>query len=98
MHFSNITLEVVTPTREVLSRRVDSVTLTGELGEMQALPGHRTLLTSLRSGRLVYETEQHSESYHVSGGFAEILADRVVVLADDCRSLEETETVPNEAS
>jgi len=84
MGVRKLVLEIVTPTREVLSREVDSVTLTGDLGELQALPGHCALLTSLKPGRLVWEMGFVSETYHVTGGFAEVSADQVIVLADDC--------------
>ncbi|MBN1945117.1 MAG: ATP synthase F1 subunit epsilon [Bradymonadales bacterium] len=84
MSAGKLILEIVTPTREVLRREVDAVTLTGALGELQALPGHRALLTSLRPGRLVWEMGFLIESYQVEGGFAEVLPDRVTVLADEC--------------
>jgi F-type H+-transporting ATPase subunit epsilon len=86
---SRIQLEVVTPVKEILSLKVDAVTLPGELGEMQALPMHQPLLTSLRPGRLVWFSRNESKAYQITGGFAQVLADRVVVLADECTPISE---------
>ena len=74
-------LEVVTPSRRVVEAEVDEVRLPGALGEMGVLPGHIPLLTSLAAGTLTYFTGSTVVKYAVRGGFAEVLPDRVTVLA-----------------
>jgi len=74
-------LEIVTPSRRVVEVEVDEVRLPGALGEMGVLPGHIPLLTSLAAGPLTYFDGATSTRYAVQGGFAEVLPDRVTVLA-----------------
>jgi F-type H+-transporting ATPase subunit epsilon len=74
-------LEIVTPTRRVVEVEVDEVRLPGALGEMGVLPGHIPLLTSLAAGPLTYFDGSTVVKYAVQGGFAEVLPDRVTVLA-----------------
>ena len=74
-------LELVTPERLVLSEEVDEVRVPGTLGELGVLPGHTPLLTSLGTGPLSYFRGSSSHRLAVQGGFAEVLPDRVSVLA-----------------
>ena len=74
-------LEIVTPSRRVVEVAVDEVRLPGVLGEMGVLPGHIPLLTSLAAGPLTYFDGSTVVRYAVQGGFAEVLPDRVTVLA-----------------
>ena len=74
-------LEIVTPSRRVVEVAVDEVRLPGVLGEMGVLPGHIPLLTSLAAGPLTYFDGSNVVRYAVQGGFAEVLPDRVTVLA-----------------
>lgn len=74
-------LEVVTPRRRLLSADVAEVRIPGVLGEMGILPGHTPLLTSLGTGPLTYFEGPSPELLAVQGGFAEVLPDRVTVIA-----------------
>jgi F-type H+-transporting ATPase subunit epsilon len=74
-------LELVTPQRRMLSEEVDEVRLPGSLGELGVLPGHTPLLTSLGTGVLSYYQGSRQTRLAVQGGFAEVLPDRVTVLA-----------------
>jgi len=79
---ARIRLELVTPTQRVLDIEVDEVRLPATLGEMGVLPGHTPLLTSLGVGALTYSNAGKEQALAVSKGFAEVLDDRVTVLAD----------------
>ena len=74
-------LEIVTPSRRVVEVEVDEVRLPGALGEMGVLPGHIPLLTALAAGPLTYYDGSAVTRYAVKGGFAEVLPDRVTILA-----------------
>ena len=74
-------LEIVTPSRRVVEVEVDEVRLPGALGEMGVLPGHIPLLTSLAAGPLTYFEGSNVTKYAIRGGFAEVLPDRVTILA-----------------
>jgi F-type H+-transporting ATPase subunit epsilon len=75
-------LEVVTPLCRVLEAQVDEVELPGDLGALGVLPGHTPLLTALGIGTLTYRGRGGGGKMVVAGGFAEVLPDRVTILAD----------------
>jgi F-type H+-transporting ATPase subunit epsilon len=81
MMSQRLRLELVTPERLVLSEEVDEVRVPGTLGELGVLPGHTPLLTSLGTGPLSYFQGSSGRSLAVQDGFAEVLPDRVTVLA-----------------
>jgi F-type H+-transporting ATPase subunit epsilon len=74
-------LEIVTPSRRLLDEAADEVRLPGALGELGVLPGHTPLLTALGTGAVSYFQGAQMRQLAVQGGFAEVLPDRVTVLA-----------------
>ncbi|QLA15183.1 F0F1 ATP synthase subunit epsilon [Desulfolutivibrio sulfoxidireducens] len=75
-------LEVVTPERLVLAKSVDYVGAPGLLGEFGILPGHVPFLSALGIGSLLYKLGGKNYYVFLSGGFAEISGDKVMVLAE----------------
>ncbi|MEX0878650.1 MAG: ATP synthase F1 subunit epsilon [Thermoanaerobaculia bacterium] len=75
-------LLVVTPERKVVETEADEVELPGAEGYLGILPGHTALITLLKTGVLSYRRAGRSQAFAVSSGFAEIVNDRVSVLAD----------------
>lgn len=75
-------LEIVTPDRKVLSEPVDYVGAPGVVGEFGVLPNHIPFLSALGIGNLYYKVGGKSHYVFVAGGFAEVGADKVTVLAD----------------
>ena len=86
-----IQLVIVTPERRLLSESVVEVTLPGADGELGVLPGHAPLITELGIGELRYRAAGGtlSEPIAVIRGFAEVLPDRVTVLAETAELAEE---------
>lgn len=84
-----ITLEVVTPERLVVSEPVDEAVLPGAEGYFGVLPGHAPLLAQLGTGELEYRKGASRGWLAVSGGFAEVLSDRISVMAENCERAEE---------
>jgi F-type H+-transporting ATPase subunit epsilon len=84
-----INLEIVTPERLVLSETVDSVILPGSEGSFGVLPSHAPFLTRLAPGQIEYGVAGQTRYLAVSGGFVEVLRDRVSVLAETCELAEE---------
>ena len=78
---SKIDLEIVTPERRLAAQEVDEIVLPGSEGSFGVLPGHAPLLASLGIGELVYRSGSETSRLAVSGGFVEVLPDRVSVLA-----------------
>jgi len=79
---SAIQFEVVTPEKRLVAETVDEVVLPGILGYLGVLPRHAPLLTRLGIGEVMYRAGGARRYLALSGGFAEVLPDRVIVLAD----------------
>ena len=79
----NIRLEVVTPEKYVVDEEVEIAVAPGSLGEFGVLIGHTPFLTTLKAGEMHYTDASGAQRYvFVSGGFAEALPDKVIVLAE----------------
>jgi len=79
-------LEIVTPSRKLLSKEVSELIAPGYLGEFGVLPGHTEFLTVLRPGEMTYKMGSETESYAVGRGYAEVLPDKTTVLVDTAES------------
>jgi F-type H+-transporting ATPase subunit epsilon len=79
---NKINLTVVTRDRKIVDVQADEVVLPASDGELGVLPGHTPLLATLRIGPLRYRTGARVERLVISWGFAEVLPDRVIVLAE----------------
>jgi F-type H+-transporting ATPase subunit epsilon len=95
---TKIKLDVVTPDRHLLSEVVDEVTLPGSEGYLGILPGHLPLLTTLGIGVMSYHKGTAKFIFSVSGGFVEVLPDRVIVMADTLERPEEIDVARAQAS
>ncbi len=84
-----INLEIITPERKVLSEAVEEVIVPGLEGELGILPQHTPLISQLKTGVLTYRQGSEKRSVHVSGGFVEVLPERVSVLSDVAERPEE---------
>jgi F-type H+-transporting ATPase subunit epsilon len=74
--------DLVSPERSLVSRQVTEVRIPGAEGDLTAMAGHAPLITTLRPGILHVESAEGSDEYAVTGGFAEINAEGVSVLAE----------------
>lgn len=81
--------EIVTAERVVYSDDVDIVIAPGIQGQMGILPSHAPLMTMLQPGELVVRKDGEETAMFVSGGFLEVMQDRVTVLADVAERAEE---------
>ncbi len=84
-----IELSVVTPDKQVVKESVDSVTFPGKRGYLGILPGHAPLLTELTIGEIDYTLHGAHHFLAVCWGFAEVLPDRVIVLAQTAERAED---------
>ena len=75
-------LEIVTPQKRVLEADVDSVTVPTASGEAGILPNHAPLVSALKPGILSYTSRGTSDKIAITGGFVEVNANKVAVLAD----------------
>lgn len=85
----SIELQVVTPQRHVLQETVLAIEIPGKEGYLGILPGHAPLITELGIGILAYRTASATRYLTVIEGYAEVLPDRVIVLAEISEKAEE---------
>ena len=78
---TSLELQIVTPDRLILKEQVDEVEIPGSDGYFGVLPGHTPLLASLAVGELWYRKGQEKTYISLAFGFAEVLPDRVTILA-----------------
>jgi F-type H+-transporting ATPase subunit epsilon len=80
---ANFDLKVLSPSRTVASVKASAVTLPGTLGYMTILPDHAGMVAELDQGEVTIQTAEAAvERYFVSGGYVEVEANRVTLLAD----------------
>ena len=85
-----IQFEIVTPERVVLKEEITQITLPTKMGEITVLPNHIPLVASLLPGVVhVKKKDGEDEIMSISGGFLEVLKDKVVILADTAERAEE---------
>lgn len=74
--------DLVSPERSLASLKVAEVGLPGAEGDMTVLPDHAPVITTLRPGVVRMTGPEGTQRYAVTGGFAEITASGVSVLAE----------------
>lgn len=79
---ARMSLNIVTAESETYSGGVDYVTAPGADGELTVLPSHAALMTTLEPGEMRFGVDGEEQAIMVTGGFMEVLADNVTVLAD----------------
>ena len=78
---TQIDLQIVTPDRLIVHEQVDEVQIPGAEGYFGVLPGHTPFLAALAVGEMWYRKGQDKTFLVLAGGFAEVLPDRVTILA-----------------
>ena len=79
-----VAFELVSPDRLLMSVEADAVAIPGMEGDFGVLPGHAPVISALRAGIIEVEGAADSpDRIYIAGGFAEISADRLVVLAEE---------------
>jgi F-type H+-transporting ATPase subunit epsilon len=78
---SHLQLQIVSADRSLVKEWVDEVEIPGADGYFGVLPGHTPLLALLGAGELWYRQGQEKHYLAIAFGFAEVLPDRVTVLA-----------------
>jgi F-type H+-transporting ATPase subunit epsilon len=95
---THIDLQIVTPERRIVQEQVDEVEIPGSEGYFGVLPGHTPMLASLAVGELWYRKGQEKFFLSIAFGFAEVLPDRVTILARIAERAEEISVERAEAA
>ena len=93
-----IQLEVVTPERLVVNDAAEYIEIPGRSGYLGILPGHAPLITELAVGSISYTKAGQTKRLAVAWGFAEVLQDKVTILAETAEKAEEIDTARAEAA
>jgi F-type H+-transporting ATPase subunit epsilon len=83
MAAEKIAFDLVSPEKLLLSAKADMVTVPGTEGYMGVMAGHAATVTTLRAGMIDVQADGKDERYFIRGGFAEINATKITVLADE---------------
>jgi len=75
-------LEIVTPEKKVVDTAASEVQIPGKNGYLGILPGHAPLITELAVGEITFRAGAEEQRLAVAWGFAEVLPDRVTILAE----------------
>lgn len=78
----NFQLEIVTPEKRVVDTAAEEVQIPGKNGYLGILPGHAPLITELSVGELKYRAGGNEQRLALVWGFAEVLPDKVTILAE----------------
>jgi len=75
-------LEIVTPEKKVVETRAEEAQIPGKNGYLGIMPGHAPLITELSVGEIAYRENSSEQRLAVAWGFAEVLPDKVTILAE----------------
>ena len=75
-------LEIVTPSRLLVKDAAEEAQIPGLSGYLGILPGHAPLLTELGVGAITYKSNGATHTLALAWGFAEVLPDKVTILAE----------------
>lgn len=75
-------LEIVTPEKKVVETAAEEIQIPGKNGYLGILPGHAPLITELSVGEVKYRENSTEQRLAVAWGFAEILPNKVTILAE----------------
>ncbi len=95
---SHLDLQIVTPERMIVQEQVDEVQIPGVEGYLGVLPGHTPLLAALAVGELWYRKGAEKTYLSIAFGFAEVLPDRVTILARLAERADEIDVARAEAA
>jgi F-type H+-transporting ATPase subunit epsilon len=84
-----LNFEIVTPEKLLVQEEADMVEATGELGEFGILPGHIKFLTTIGIGEIRYMKDGKTRHIATSGGFGEVIEDKITFLVDTAEFAEE---------
>ena len=84
-------LEIVTPEKMVVRDVAEEMQIPGKDGYLGVLPGHAPLITELAVGEITYRNANITHHLAVAWGFAEVLPDKVTILAETAERADEVD-------
>jgi F-type H+-transporting ATPase subunit epsilon len=93
-----IQLEIVTPEKLVVNTTATEVQIPGKGGELGILPGHAPLITEIAVGEISYRSGGEQKRISVAWGFAEVLPEKVTILAETAERAEDIDVARAQAA
>ncbi len=91
-------LEIITAESQVYSDHVDLVVAPGIDGQLGILPHHAPLMTMLQPGEVLVRKDGDDTFLAVTGGFLDVMGNKVTILADACERSEEIDEARAQAA
>jgi F-type H+-transporting ATPase subunit epsilon len=91
-------LEIVTPEKLVVKEAAEEAQIPGKSGYLGILPGHAPLITELGVGEITYRASGQTKHLSVAWGFAEVLPEKVTILAETAEKPEEIDVARAESA
>ena len=86
---STMQLEIITAEQQVFNDEVELLVAPGIEGQLGILPHHAPLMTALQPGEILIRKDGNDTFLVVTGGFMEVMGNKVTILADACERSEE---------
>ncbi len=75
-------VEILSPEKKLFAGEAISAQFPGTTGSFQVLDNHAAMIASIQQGNIVLKTDKEVKTFHVTGGFVEVLNNRVNVLIE----------------
>ena len=75
-------LDILTPEKKLYSGEAKAVQLPGADGSFQVLNNHAALISALKEGKVKVEDAKGETLFSITGGFCEVLRNKVTVLVE----------------
>ena len=85
---SAMTVDILTPDRQIYSGETTSVTVPGTMGMFQIKNDHAPIISTLSTGTIKVVTGEGDKVFEVEGGVVEVLKNKIIILVE--RVLEDT--------
>lgn len=86
---SELFLEIISPSRQVFSGEIKSITVPGTKGRFQVLRNHAPIISTFEVGMIRVDLKDKPKYFATAGGTIEVLNNKVLVLADSIESTDE---------
>ena len=77
-----MTVDIMTPDRQIYSGESTSVTVPGSMGMFQILNNHAPIISTLSSGQVKVVTSEGEKVFKVEGGVVEVLKNKIIILVE----------------
>lgn len=86
---SELFLEIISPSKQVFSGQIKSITVPGTKGRFQVLKNHAPIISTFEIGMIKVDLPEKPKYFATAGGTIEVLNNKVLVLADSIESADE---------